>query len=174
MFSLQLYERHTKHAVGREIAVMQALNEKFMSDEETDSEDSNSFLKCSPTWRSDKLNRLIQKLDKRYFDSRKKRDNSKPLKSRKNGAPSKRLQPACTPKWAIAITLEGSCSDSPTVSDISPDESASGCPTTVTSNPSSPVTSQDSDAGSSLNQLSDIESDSDMDLWMYQVTGLQN
>ena len=143
-----------------------------MSDEETDSEDGNSFLKCSPTWRSDKLNRLIQKLDKRYFDSRKKTDNSKPLKSRKNGAPSKRLQPACAPKWANAITLEGDVS--PTVSDISPDESATGCPTTVTPNPSSPVTSRHSDAGSSLNQLSDIESDSDIDSWMYQVTGLQN
>ena len=64
-----------KHAVGREIVVILALNEKFMSDEETDSEDGNTFLRRSPTWRSDKLNRLIQKLDRCYVDSRKKKPN---------------------------------------------------------------------------------------------------
>ena len=38
--------------------MVQALNKKFMSDEETDSEDGNTFLKRFPTWRSDKLNKL--------------------------------------------------------------------------------------------------------------------
>jgi len=45
LFILQLFERRTKYAAGREVPVMQALNEKFMSDEETDSEDSNSLRK---------------------------------------------------------------------------------------------------------------------------------
>lgn len=46
---------------------MQALNEKYMSDEETDNEDNNTLLKRSPMWRSEKLNKLIQKLDQYYM-----------------------------------------------------------------------------------------------------------
>ena len=56
---------------------MQSLNEKFMSDEETDAEDDKSFIKRSPTWQCEKLNTLIHKLDKRHF---KKRNTSKPSK----------------------------------------------------------------------------------------------
>ena len=37
---------------------MQALNEKYMSDEETDVEDQQSFVKRSLKWRSEKLNEL--------------------------------------------------------------------------------------------------------------------
>lgn len=72
-----------KCAIGREVPVMQALNEKYMSDEETDTEDNNALLKRSPTWRSEKLNKLIQKLDQRYMDKRRKKENSKPMKIRK-------------------------------------------------------------------------------------------
>ena len=42
-----------------EIKIMQSLNEKFMSDEETDPEDSTS-LKRSPSWQCEKLNSLIK------------------------------------------------------------------------------------------------------------------
>ena len=55
-----------KYAVGNEVKVMQSLNEKFMSDEETDAEDDKTFLRRTPSWRSEKLNLLITKLDKRY------------------------------------------------------------------------------------------------------------
>lgn len=102
---MQLFERRTKYAVGREVPVMQALNEKFMSDEETDSEDSNSLRKRTPRWRSERLNKLIQKIDKRYTISREK-ENSKPLKIRKTGTPSERLMPACAPHWATMTNLE--------------------------------------------------------------------
>ena len=34
---------------------MQALGEKFMSDEETDTEDRNTLVKRTPKWRSEKL-----------------------------------------------------------------------------------------------------------------------
>ena len=83
---------------------MQALSEKFMSDEETDEEDCNSFVKRALTWRSEKLNELIKKLDHRYMSSREKKDRSKPLKVRKLGLPSERLPPLCAPKWAINAT----------------------------------------------------------------------
>ena len=49
-----------KYAKGDEIKVIQSLNEKFMSDEETDTEDSKSFIKRSPSWRCEKLNALIK------------------------------------------------------------------------------------------------------------------
>ena len=37
-----------KHAIGREIKIMQCLNENFMSDEETDIDDKY-FIKRSPS-----------------------------------------------------------------------------------------------------------------------------
>ena len=60
-----------KYAKGDEIKVIQSLNEKFMSDEETDTEDSKSFIKRSPSWRCEKLNALIKKLDKRHLKKKK-------------------------------------------------------------------------------------------------------
>ena len=54
-----------------------------MSDEETDLEDSETFIKCIPKWRSNKLNKLIEKLDERYVRLREK-DNCKPCKSQEN------------------------------------------------------------------------------------------
>ena len=83
---------------------MQALSEKFMSDEETYEEDCNPFVKRTLTWRSENLNELIKKLDHRYMSSREKKDRSKPLKVRKLGLPSERLPPLCAPKWAINAT----------------------------------------------------------------------
>ena len=70
---------------------MQALSEKFMSDEETDDENNSSLIKRSLTWRSEKLNKLIVKLDERYFHSRERKENSKPMKNRRKGNPSERL-----------------------------------------------------------------------------------
>ena len=141
-----------------------------MSDEETDTEDSNTFLKRSLTWRSDKLNRLIQKLDKRYVDSRKRKENSKPLKNRKDGPLSERSQPACAPKWAIAEVLQdrytSSCSSGS-------DDIPSLFPTAVTPDQYTPSTSPAAAVSDCPNELSDNESDSDMDSWIYQVTGLQ-
>ena len=39
-------------------------------------EDNNALLKPSPTWKSEKLNKLIQKLDQRYTDMRKDENSS--------------------------------------------------------------------------------------------------
>ena len=83
---------------------MNALNEKFMSDEETDSEDSNMLVRRTVTWRSEKLNLLIKKLDERHLQLRQKQENSKPMKSRKTGTPSDRLAPASVHDYHWAIT----------------------------------------------------------------------
>ena len=120
---------------------MKPLNEKFMSDEETDVEDSNSFVKRSLKNRSPKLNKLMRKLDQRYMDSREKKKKSKPLKIRKIGPPSTRLLPACSPDWVIAVDSSTSSSlddssDNPGASDDinSTASSATVSPSTV--NPS--------------------------------------
>ena len=44
-----LFERRVKYVMRIEIKVMQSLNKKFMSDEDTDPEDDTTFKK-SPSW----------------------------------------------------------------------------------------------------------------------------
>ena len=43
---------------------MKEINEKVMSDEETDPDEPNVFIKQLPLWRSQKLNSLVAVLDK--------------------------------------------------------------------------------------------------------------
>jgi hypothetical protein len=81
---------------------MQVLNEKFMSDEETDTEDRSTLVKRTPKWRSEKLNELLCKLDDRYIKSREKKDSIRPMKPRKTGSPSDRSPPKSAPDWALA------------------------------------------------------------------------
>ena len=104
---LQFYERQNKHAIGREIAVIKGLNEKFTLDEETDSEDSETFIKRTPTWRSNKL------INEHYVRLREKKDNSKPCKARKIGQPSEWPRPVSAPKWGTTIELTPSSSPGP-------------------------------------------------------------
>ena len=123
---------------------MQALGEKFiMSDEETDIEDKQSFVKRSLKWRSEKLNDLLKKLDDRYARSREKKDNVRPMKTRKVGNPSDRSPPANAPIWALAAT--GS------------------------TNINAPDGSESSD---SSRPNSDIEDDPEMNDWLSNVTGV--
>ena len=63
---LQLFERRSSQSKGKERRLLKLLNEKVMSDEETDSDEANSFVKRSPPWRSHKLDRLFKALDERY------------------------------------------------------------------------------------------------------------
>ncbi len=60
---MQLYERRTSQAKGRELKILRQLNEKSMSDEETDGDEPNTFIKRSPSWRSDKLSALFNTLE---------------------------------------------------------------------------------------------------------------
>ena len=132
--------------------MVQKLNEKYMSDEETDVEDNSLLLKHSPTWRSERLNTLIQKLDFRYMEARKKKENSKPLKARKDGSPSKRGKPPNPPKWAVK-ELDISDEDAnPTVATTAPEEA-----------PASPEV---------LSDLEAPETD-EIDSWLYELTGVQ-
>lgn len=141
---------------------MQALSEKYMSDEETDPEDSTSFIKRSLKWRSEGLNKLITKLDDRHMKSREKKDNCKPMKKRILGESSDRLPPPSAHDWAIAADYNcedfacESSSSSPTAPDITPTEVTLPCTSRSLSS-----------------QESDNDEDSDMDAWIYQITGVQ-
>ena len=133
--------------------MVQKLNEKYMSDEETDIEDNSLLLKHSLTWRSERLNTLIQKLDFRYMEARKKKENSKPLKARKDGSPSKRGKPPNPPKWAVK-ELDISDEDAnPTVATTAPEEA-----------PASPEV---------LSDLEAPETD-EIDSWLYEVAGIHS
>lgn len=110
-----------KFAVHRQMAVMQKLNEKFMSDEETDSEDGSALIRRSLPWRSQALNKLILKLDQAYL---KKKDHSKPSKKRVEGGYSNRTQPVNSPSWAVVreevpITSDDATSTSDAALEIS-------------------------------------------------------
>lgn len=171
---IQLYERRIKHAIGREIAFIKGLNVKFMSDEETDSEDSETFAKRTPKW-SNKLNKFIEKLDGRYVHSRERKDNSKPCKARKIGQPSERPIPVSAPKLATTIELtpwsfpspsSGSSSDPTDTPSGSNATSECASPEYTSLNQSPPLSPQSS-------VESDLEEDPEFDSWLAEATGVQ-
>ena len=172
--TIQLYERRIKHAIGREVVIIKGLNEKFMSDEETDSEDSETFVKRTPNWRSNKLNKLIDKLDERYVRSREKKDTSKPCKARKIGLPSQRPIPLSAPKWATTVELT-SASSSPSSGSSSSDLINTPTGSNATSNCTSPEhTSLNSPPLSPHSSVeSDVEEDPEFDSWLAEATGIQ-
>ena len=67
-----------------------------MSDEETDSDEANSFVKRSPPWRSHKLDLLFKALDERYD----LKNQTSLKRNRKTGMPSERPIPNGLPGWA--------------------------------------------------------------------------
>lgn len=78
-----------------------------MTDEETDDEEGG-FITHKPHWRSALVEKLIQRLDQRYEEMRKKRDHSKPREQRHPGSPSIRVSPKGAPSWSI----QQQCSES--------------------------------------------------------------
>ena len=176
---LQLFDRRIKLAKGREADIMQTLNEKYMSDEETDTEDPQALVRRSPSWRSEKLNKLIQKLDERYIRSRENKDNSKPMKVRKVGSSSTRSLPPNAPRWAVdtAGVDDTSLNRSPSSSSLN----SSSLKTTpndfspsVSSTPLTTPPRQGTDKSPLLSASFPTESDSDgeLDTWIMQVTGV--
>ncbi len=100
-----------------------------MSDEETDDE-STGFKIRKLGWRSNLLNRLLSRLDKRYDESRKKSTvRTKPREKRTLGELSIRGKPFGAPKWTFQdqsfptespVTVQ---TGSPSVQQSSPTES---------------------------------------------------
>ena len=63
------------YSSGKELNVIQSISEKYMTDEETDSEDNDVN-----KWRSAKCNQFLKKPDECYMLSGEKRSNSKTSK----------------------------------------------------------------------------------------------
>ena len=148
-----------KYAKGDEIKVIQSLNEKLMSDEETDTEDSKSFIKRSPLWRCEKLNALIKKLDKRHL---KKKNNSKPSKERRVGPESGRPAPSNAPSWAIVTSTTVTHTESGHDDDMHMPLS-----TSLDIDDSIGITASSSKNAS---DSSDSESDPEFENWIQQAT----
>ena len=189
----QLYERRKKYATGQEVSVMQSLSEKYMTDEETDSDDDTTLVKRSLPWRSTKCERFLKTLDDRYVESREKKNNSKPLKPRKVGPNSECSPPQNVVSWAIqeGVRLndqsrrqngENQQSMSPTTPNTSfTNPSPSGASTPFSSAPSLVSTPPNSAAGSAASlspsdspvQLNNnIDDDSDLEGWIRNVAGM--
>lgn len=149
-FFLQLFERRCMQAKGKEVDIMQQLNEKVMSDEETDCDEPSILVKRTPPWRSEKLTNLIRALDNRKDD----KSEAVPKKEGKTGPPSLRKQPTSLPKWAVScsstsaspVQNQASSSEqrelsSPAQSQLfSPAPSQTSSPTqSLTSQPSTPT-----------------------------------
>ena len=73
---------------------MKIMHERMMTDEETDTEEPNTFISRKPPWRSEKLNILFRALDERYHSSH---NGKEPRRNRKVGPPSDRSPPTGVP-----------------------------------------------------------------------------
>ena len=101
---MQLFERRSKLIQGQnERSLWKHITPAYMSDEETDTE-NGGFTLYKPKWRSDLLNRLLLRLDKRYEESRKK-SRAKPREKRVVSSQySSRRQPLDALNWTVRKT----------------------------------------------------------------------
>ena len=79
---------------------MKRLNDKFMTDEETDDSENGILIRRSPK-RHDRLTQLFSKLDKKYRRFSKSEKSRLTLKPRKPGPFTERKPPINAPKWAL-------------------------------------------------------------------------
>ena len=97
---------------------MKIMHERMMTDEETDTEEPNTFISRKPPWRSEKLNILFRALDERYHSSH---NGKEPRRNRKVGPPSDRSPPTGVPSWSLSGST--SAPSSSTASPIEPPNS---------------------------------------------------
>lgn len=177
---------------------MQQINEKVMTDEETDCDDkcSKVLLTRMPPWHSKRLTKLMRTLDSRKHA----KADAAPKKERKMGSFSDRSPPSDIPKWgrATSPSLSDGSSSSPVSTQVNPPvpspATSPQCPpirqsstplhsSTTRAPPRvnrlqcvSPIhTSSQANDSSSLesNVFSESESDDEMSYWIRAVTGLK-
>ena len=126
---MQLFERRSKFVkTSHERELWKQVTATYMSDEETESE-GDGFVIRIPSWKSDLLNKVLSRLDKRY-DAKRATSCSKPKENRKIGTCSTREVPEGIPKWAVKKVS----SSSSVSTDVSP-SSSTVIDRTPTSNP---------------------------------------
>lgn len=161
-----------KVAVCRQMAVMQKLNEKYMSDEETDNEDSSVLIRRSLPWRSQPLNKLIMRLDQEYL---KKKDRLKPSKKRIDGTYSNRTPPVNAPSWAIVreeVPITASEDDTSTsISDPTHELSDSTAEESTLNSSTCTTTSGSDGINGDQDESSEEENDDELNEFFQAVTG---
>lgn len=86
---------------ANERKLLKQISATYMSDEETDAE-GTGFTVRKLSWRSNLLNRLLSRLDKRYEEQRKNSTlRTKPREKRTLGEFSTRGKPFGAPKWTF-------------------------------------------------------------------------
>ena len=155
-----------------------------MSDEETD-DDEGGFVIHRPSWRSDVVVKLMEKLDKRYEASRQSKEHCKPREQRRIGSSSNRPPPKGAPTWAIMSSSEDSSSSllsTPTTpasvnsnSFTSPPPSSSQCTPirTAVGNTASRSLSylEETPCTDIIGDTTDNQSDEELDIMIRAATG---
>ena len=160
-----------KHSSTKQGILLSKLSEKYMSDEETDTE-NDGFIQRTPKWRNGHLSKLLMKLDEKYSKSS-KTDKTRPTKPRRQGPYSDRMPPLNAPKWALSKEPEEEGRSSAEV------EAESDEPQSVTdSGNGNGPTIHDSDVSTSddINyeeMNSDDDDDDDDSEWLFNVVGIE-
>ena len=143
-----------------------------MTDEETDVENDGGFVQRTPKWRSDKLSKLLTKLDEKYHKSS-KTDKARPTKPRRPGPCSDRMPPLNAPKWALSEEAEESGSSIAESSAIDTDEHEPL--SLIDSDRCAMLTPHDHNTSNDIDTISDDQSDdNDEDSqWLFNIAGIQ-
>ena len=150
-----------KNATEKEKKILKMIDDKFMSDEETDAESSTLIIRRLP-WRSENLTKLLSHIDNRMASKK----GIKPMmKVRRYGQDSERRPPSKHPSWAVTpLVNECNMTDEAgsTNAEISPDsESGSGSSSVSQRCTSESEESAEEESINDCNRLDD-----DLDQWL--------
>ena len=166
-----------KYASHKQGLLLDKLSDKYMTDEETDVENSGSgFIQRTPKWRSDKLSRLLSKLDEKYYKSS-KTEKARPAKPRRPGPYSDRMPPVNAPKWALcgqpsSEEFEDTDDHEPQSQDSGNDDSTQASTSTMvrSHSPIDGISNTNSDYQSDIDDDDDDDDDSQ---WLFNVAGIE-
>ena len=151
-----------------------------MTDEETDAEsNSTGFIQRTPKWRSNKLSKLLAKLDEKYHKSS-KTDKARPTKPRRSGPYSDRMPPLNAPKWALSEEFEeaGSSNAESSVIDTTDEpqsltDSGNDIDDSLTMLTPHNHTSNDINCNAISDDQSDDDDDEEDSQWLFNVAGIE-
>lgn len=96
---MQIYERRAKSVKAKEMPLWQQITADMMSDEE---KRGDLFVRRQPSYRSEKLNSFLSKLDHRF----EKQHSQQPRTKRLIGSPVAKPVPSQAKKWMIKKDLQ--------------------------------------------------------------------
>ncbi|CAI8031455.1 hypothetical protein GBAR_LOCUS17848 [Geodia barretti] len=111
----RIYERRTRTVKAKEAKNWKFITPDMMSEEE---EEGGSFIRHKPSWRSNTLNRFLEKLERRFKE---KHPNSL-AKPRTYGEPIQKAPPAGIPSWMVKPEQPGESVNETIENELSSDE----------------------------------------------------